>query len=276
MGTIVVTGGSDGIGAAAALQLTQMGHEVLITGRSREKLGAVHTRLVAAAPVGVVVPDPISADLSSLDEVRRLAALLLERCPRVDVLVNNAGLMGRRRETSVDGFELVFAVNHLAPFLLTNLLLERLQASDGRVITTSSGQSGRADIDFDDLQRERKWRALQSYGGSKLANVWFTSELARRTAVPATCFFPGPTSTHLARNTPLGDLLMSLARVFTRSPEEAAGTLTWLSTDPEGAHPRAVCYEDRKPAKVSSRGQDTVAAARLWDVSAVLVGLVPA
>ena len=276
MGTIVVTGGSDGIGAAAALQLTQMGHEVLIQGRSRDKLGAVHARLVAAAQDGVVVPEPVVADFSSLDDVRRFATVLLERCPRVDVLANNAGGLTSKRQTSADGFELTFAVNHLAPFLLTNLLLERLQASDGRVVTTSSGQSRKADIDFDDLQREKKWRALQSYGGSKLANVWFTSELARRTAVPAMCFFPGPAPTQLARNTPFGDIVMLLSRPFLQSTEEAAGMLTWLSTDPEGAHPSAVCYEKRKPAKVSSRGQDTVAAARLWDVSAELVGLVPA
>src|SRR5262245_40009166 len=137
MATIVLTGASDGIGAAAAVELTQLGHTVLATGRSEEKLERVHERMVEAAPDDVDVPDPIALDLAAMANVRQLAAMTLERCATIDVLANNAGLQTARRETSPDGYELVLAVNHLAPFLLTNLLLERVQQSGGRVVTTS-------------------------------------------------------------------------------------------------------------------------------------------
>jgi NAD(P)-dependent dehydrogenase (short-subunit alcohol dehydrogenase family) len=273
MGTIVLTGASDGIGAAAAVELTQMGHQVLGTGRSQSKLDGVYRRMVDAAPAGVEVPEPIALDLDALANVRRLADVVLERCPQIDVLANNAGMQISRRETSPDGFELVLAVNHLAPFLLTNLLLERVQASGGRVVTTSSGAHMFGNIDFDDLQRERKWRAFSSYGGSKLANIWFTSELARRTDVPATCFHPGAVNTELGRGTRLSEILKPVLGRLMRSPEDGADTLVWLATDAEGAAPHAVYYARRKPGRLSNRAKDTAAAARFWDVSAELVGL---
>jgi NAD(P)-dependent dehydrogenase (short-subunit alcohol dehydrogenase family) len=273
MGTIVLTGASDGIGAAAAVELTQLGHTVLGVGRSQQKLDAVHARMVAAAPDGVDVPVPISLDLASLSEVRRLADMVLARCPQVDVLANNAGLQSRQRETSPDGYELVLAVNHLAPFLLTNLLLERVQASGGRVVTTSSAVHRVGNIDFDDLQREKKWRSFSSYGGSKLANIWFTSELARRTGVPATCLHPGGVNTELGRGTPMQSITKPIMGVFMRTPEAGADTLVWLCVDDEGAHPHAVYYANRKPARLSARAKDTEAAKRFWDVSAELVGI---
>ena len=273
MATIVLTGASDGIGAAAAVELTQLGHTVLGVGRSQEKLDAVHARMVAAAPNGADVPVPISLDLASMSEVRRLAAMVLERCPQVDVLANNAGIQTSKRETSPDGFELVLAVNHLAPFLLTNLLLERVQSSGGRVVTTSSGGHRMGNIDFDDLQRERKWRAFSAYGGSKLANIWFTSELARRTDVPATCLHPGGVNTSLGRGTRMAAVLKPLIGRFMRTPEAGADTLVWLCTDDEGAHPHALYYASRKPGHLSTRAQDTDAAKRFWDVSAELVGI---
>ncbi|MET0896119.1 MAG: SDR family NAD(P)-dependent oxidoreductase [Acidimicrobiia bacterium] len=273
MGTIVLTGASDGIGAAAAVEFTQLGHAVLATGRSQQKLDAVHARMVEAAPAGVQVPEPIAADLAAMDDVRDLAEQVLARCATIDVLANNAGLQARRRQTSPDGFELDFAVNHLAPFLLTNLLLERLQASHGRVVTTSSVAHRFGGIDFDDLQMERRWRVLSSYGRSKLANIWFTSELARRTGVPATCFHPGTVATQLGRGTPGAGVLEPLARRVVRSPEAGADTLVWLATSDEGAHPNATYYMNRKPGRLSSRARDAEAAERLWDVSAQLVGL---
>ena len=164
-------------------------------------------------------------------------------------------------------------MNHLAPFLLTHLLLERVQASNGRVVTTSSSAHRGGDIDFDDLQMEHRWRSFRSYGRSKLANIWFTSELARRTGVPATCFHPGGVKTDLFRGQRAAGALTSLGGRFMRTPEEGADTLVWLATDEEGASPRAVYYADRKPGRLSGRAQDTAAAARLWDVSATLVGV---
>ncbi|MET0894993.1 MAG: SDR family NAD(P)-dependent oxidoreductase [Acidimicrobiia bacterium] len=273
MGTIVLTGASDGIGAAAAVELTKLGHTVVATGRSQQKLDAVRARMVAAAPADVSVPEPIALDLAAQANVRRLAEMVLERCPQVDVLANNAGMHTRKRETSPDGFELVLAVNHLAPFLLTNLLLERVQSSGGRVVTTSSGAHRSASIDFDDLQREKKFRSLSAYGGSKLANIWFTSELARRTNVPATCLHPGLVKTELGRGTPMSTALKPVLGPFMRTPEAGADTLVWLCTDDEGAHPHAVYYANRKPAKLSARAKDVDAARRFWDVSAELVGI---
>src|SRR5713226_9115523 len=135
---MVVTGASAGIGAAAAIEFTRQGHQVLATGRSPAKLAAVHEQMVTAAPSGLDVDVPVAADLARLDEIRRLAAVVLDRCPHLDVLANNAGLQTSRRMVSFDGFEMTFAVNHLAPFLLTNPLLERLGSSGGRVVTTSS------------------------------------------------------------------------------------------------------------------------------------------
>jgi NAD(P)-dependent dehydrogenase (short-subunit alcohol dehydrogenase family) len=270
MGTIVITGASAGIGAAAAIELTRQGHEVLATGRSPSKLAAVHAKMVAAAPTGLAVPDAVVAELSSLAEVHRLSDLVLDRCPTLDVLANNAGMQTRRREVSADGFEMVLAVNHLAPFLMTNLLLERLRSSGGRVVTTSSSVHRVGKIDLDDLQLEKHWSGFRrSYGGSKLANVLFTRELMRRDTVPATCFHPGGVKTDLGRNSRLG----SIALPFGRTPEEGAATLVWLATTDEGGKPSAIYYADGKPAKVSATGSDAELARRLWDASAQLVGL---
>jgi len=274
MGTIVLTGASDGIGAAAAVELTQLGHEVLATGRSQAKLDVVHRRMVDSAPDDVTVPEPIACDLSRLDAVRDLSAQVLERCPRIDVLANNAGMQTRRREVSADGYELNFAVNHLAPFLMTNLLLDRVTETSGRVVTTSSSVHRVGNIDFDDLQREKgRWTRFSSYGSSKLANIWFTTELRRRSSVPATCFHPGSVNTELVRDVPMQSMVKAAAKLFARTPEAGADTLVWLATDQEGATPHAVYYANRKPGRLSARAQDAAAATRLWDVSAELVKL---
>jgi NAD(P)-dependent dehydrogenase (short-subunit alcohol dehydrogenase family) len=220
------------------------------------------------------VPEPIAADFASLAEVRRLADAILDRCPTLDVLANNAGLQSRERAQSADGFELVMAVNHLAPFLLTNLLVDRLTASGGRVVTTASGAHRFGSVDFDDLQFESKWRSMRSYGRSKLANIWFTSELARRTGLPATCYHPGGVRTDMGRDTRMDKYMNSfLARRVLRAPEEGADTLVWLATGGEGAAPHAVYYSSRKPARMSKAAVDAADAARFWDESAAMVGI---
>jgi NAD(P)-dependent dehydrogenase (short-subunit alcohol dehydrogenase family) len=273
MATIVLTGASAGIGAAAAVELTAYGHTVVASGRSEAKLAAVHERMVQIAPPDLEVPEPILADLADLDDVRHLAASVLDRCDVVDVLVNNAGLHTRQRQESADGFELMFAVNHLAPFLLSNLLGDRLAASDGRVVTTSSSAHRIGKIDFDDLQHERSWRSFRVYGTTKLANIWFTSELGRRAALPASCFHPGSVNTELGRDSWLANLIQPVLTRGLRTPEHGADTMVWLATSDEGAAPRAVYYVDRKPGRTSSRARDAASAARLWDVSSELVGL---
>ena len=270
MATVVLTGASDGIGAAAAVMLTAQGHDVVATGRSVQKLQAVHKRMVAIAPDDLVVPAPLVADLGSLAEVRRLASEIGERVDRVDVLANNAGLTTGRREVSADGFELTLAVNHLAPFLLTRLLLEKLTASGGRVVTTSSAVHRLGRLDLDDLQLERRWWRLRSYGNSKLANILFTGELRRRTGIPASSFHPGAVNTELSRDSTLTRLVKRFGR-YMRSPEQGADTLVWLATMPEGQAPSALYYADRKPARTSSAARDHDLAARLWDRTAELV-----
>jgi NAD(P)-dependent dehydrogenase (short-subunit alcohol dehydrogenase family) len=272
MAVVVLTGASAGIGAAAAVELTRMGHQVLASGRSGEKLQSVAARMRAAAPAGGAVPDPVVADLASLAEVRRLAATVLDRCPVVDVLANNAGLAPRTRQRSEDGFELTFAVNHLAPFLLTNLLRDRLAASSGRVVTTSSAVHRVGRIHFEDLTLGNRWAPMRAYSQSKLANILFTAELRRRTGLPATCFHPGSVNTELSRDSRLS----GMARVFgafMRTPERGADTLVWLASSDEGASPRALYYVNRAPKRTSAAATDDAAAARLWEESAKMVGL---
>src|SRR4051794_38051535 len=190
--TVVVTGASSGIGAAGAKKLGRLGAEVAPVGRHRGRLDAVASRIPGAA-------EPLTADFASLGEVRSLADRLLERHPRIHVLVNNAGTATGRPELSTDGYEQVLAVNHLAPFLLTNLLLDRLRESaPARIVATSSIVHMQAWIDLEDLQLERGWSLTRSYGNSKLANILFTRSLARRLedqGLVANCFHPGAVRT---------------------------------------------------------------------------------
>jgi NAD(P)-dependent dehydrogenase (short-subunit alcohol dehydrogenase family) len=269
---IVLTGASAGIGAAAAVELTRQGHQVLATGKSPAKLAAVHERMRTAAPPGLTVPPAIPADLADLGEVRLLTEIVLDRHPRLDVLVNNAGIQPNRHLVSPDGFELAFTVNHLAPFLLTTLLAERIRASGGRVVTTSSSNHAKGHLDFSDLQMERRWVASMAYDRSKLANILFTKELRRRTGIAASSFHPGTVTTDLNRDSSLARWLKPFERYVMAAPEKGADTLVWLATDPEGAAPSAPYYYKRKPHETSAEAQDERLAARLWDVSAELVG----
>ncbi|MBE8520465.1 SDR family NAD(P)-dependent oxidoreductase [Amycolatopsis sp. H6(2020)] len=273
MGYHVITGASAGIGAAAALELTRRGHRVLALGRSPAKLADVHRRMLAAAPSGVEVPEPLCGDLASLAEVRRLAGEILDRCDRIDVLANNAGVQPSRRRESPDGFEFAFAVNHLAPFLLTHLVLERIADSGGRVVTTSSSTHWKADLDLADLPMTRRWRAGAAYSRSKLANILFTAELRRRTGIAASSFHPGDISTDLNRDSPFVRIVKPFERFVFTTPDKGAETLVWLATDPEGAAPSARYYADRKPAETAAAAQDDDLARRLWEISTELTGL---
>lgn len=273
MSAIVITGASAGIGAAAAIELTRLGHCVLALGRSPAKLAAVHRRMLAAAPPPVDVPAPLACDLASLGEVRRLAATIAERCPRLDVLVNNAGVQPARRQLSPDGFELTFAVNHLAPFLLTNLLVDHLRASGGRVITTASSNHADGEIDLSDLQMERGWSSGAAYDRSKLANVLFTIELAARTGLPASSFHPGSITTDLNRESRWFRVEKIVEFFIYGRPARGADTLVWLATSAEGAAPAAPYYVNRAPAEISPRARDRQLGTGLWEASEALVGL---
>ncbi|MBO0689376.1 MAG: SDR family NAD(P)-dependent oxidoreductase, partial [Candidatus Dormibacteraeota bacterium] len=232
----------------------------------------------AAEAGGGADVDVLLADLASLASVRGLAAEVLARYPRVDVLVNNAGAMYTRRETTQDGLERTWALNHLAPFLLTALLLDRLQGSaPARILTTSSDSHGGKQIPFDDLDAERSYEGMRRYGQTKLANILFTAELARRlegSGVTANCFHPGFVASGFARNNgPLVRLGMHLARPFARSPQRGAETLVWLADSPDVAGETGGYFVDRRRVTPSRAAQDAAAARRLWEVSEEQVGL---
>lgn len=273
MGDIVITGASAGIGAAAAIELTRQGHRVLAIGRSEAKLAAVHRRMVAIAPRGTEVPAPAAADFASLAEVRRLAALVLDRCPTLDALVNNAGIQPVKRQLSPDGFELTLAVNHLAPFLLTNLLVERLRRSGGRVVTTSSSNHADGRLDLSDLHLQRCWSPAAAYDRSKLANVLFTLEFAARTRLAASCFHPGSVTTDLNRDSRWFRLVKLFEWFVYDQPAQGAKTLVWLAISPEGGAPTAAYYVNCAPTPLAEHARDRELAARLWEVSERLVGL---
>jgi NAD(P)-dependent dehydrogenase (short-subunit alcohol dehydrogenase family) len=272
---VIVTGGSDGIGAAAARALARRGDHVIVTGRSPAKTRALAAETGAEAHV---------VDFAQLSEVRELAAELRARYQAVDVLLNNAGLIaGRQRTVTADGHELTFQVNHLAPFLLTRLLKDRLTAASGRVITTSSsaGAASDARIVLDDLDMADGYDGLRAYKASKLANVLFTRELARRLGplgVTAAAVHPGLVRTQWGHSGPGAVRLFTTSplRRFMRSPERGADTLVWLSTTEPGADWQSGgYYANRKPAKASPAADDLALAAQLWDRSAVMCGLQP-
>jgi retinol dehydrogenase 12 len=268
---IVVTGASSGIGAAAAIELASRGALVVPVGRDRRRLEAIARR---------VGSEPLACDFASLAAVRRLAAQLLERYPRIDVLANNAGLVAGKRTTTEDGFELTFAVNHLAPFLLTNLLRERLQTSSpARVVNTSSDAHRSGLLDLEDLDGERRWSTWSAYSRSKLANILFTRSLAQRlesTGVTANCLHPGVIRTRLGRGAQLPIRAgWRLASAFFGSPAKGAATIVYLAGAPEVATITGAYFVDCRQATPSAQAQDDELAERLWQKSAQLVGLDP-
>ena len=274
--TVLVTGGTGGIGRATALSLATMGAHLAITGRDRERCTDA-AREIRAAGAGRV--DVFVADMSSQSEVRRLADEVLQGLPRIDVLVNNVGGYWNTRHVTADGLERTFALNHLAPFLLTSLLLDRLKESaPARVVTVSSGAQAMGRIDFDDLQGERSYSGARAYSQSKLANVLFTYELARRlpaSAVTANSLHPGVVRTSFGADDPAGvqRLLMPLVRPFMKTPAQGAATSIHLASSPDVEGVTGRYFANSKPRRSSKRSYDEAAAARLWQVSADLVGL---
>ncbi len=275
--TVLVTGGTGGIGKATAAALAAMGARVGITGRDLGRAAVVAAQI--AEQTGNAAVDPFAADLSVQAEVRRLAAEVLAAYPRLHVLVNNVGGSWAHRHVTPDGLERTFAVNHLAPFLLTNLLLNRLRASaPARVVTVSSGAQSMGRIDFDDLQSERRYSGQHAYSASKLANVMFTYELARRlegSGVTATVLHPGVVRTSFGAEDPVPyfRLLVPLARPFMKTPERGASTSVYLASSPEVEGVTGRYFADRGPKRSSAASYDQQAAARLWQVSCDLVGL---
>lgn len=274
--TVLVTGGTGGIGRAAAIGLASMGARVGITGRDRDRAEAA--AIAIARESGNTGVDVFVADMSSQAEVRRLAEEVLATYPRLDVLLNNVGGFWSHRHETADGLEHTFALNHLAPFLLTSLLLERLKASaPSRVVTVSSGAQSMGKIDFDDLMGERKYSGQRAYNQSKLANVMFTYDLAKRlagTGVTATVLHPGMTSTAFSAEDPARVFapLVAVMRPFMRSPQKGAETPVYLASSPEVEGVTGRYFANRKVKESHTSSYDTEITARLWRVSADLVG----
>jgi NAD(P)-dependent dehydrogenase (short-subunit alcohol dehydrogenase family) len=275
--TALVTGGTGGIGRATALRLASMGARVGITGREAGRTQRAAAEIASEAASGTV--DAFAADMSSQAEVRRLAEEVLAAYPRLDVLVNNAGGFWSHRHVTPDGLEHTFALNHLAPFLLTSLLLDRLiQSAPARIVTVSSGAQSMGKIDFDDLMGEHKYSGQTAYNQSKLANVMFTYELARRlagTGVTATALHPGMTNTSFSAEDPSRAFapLVMVMRPFMKKPERGADTPVYLASSPDAAGLTGQYFANQEAKKSNASSYDTAAAARLWQVSAELVGM---
>jgi retinol dehydrogenase-14 len=270
---VLITGGTSGIGRAAATALAAMGAEVAVTGRSRQRGEAAVEEIRDTS--GNERVSLMLADLAVQTEVRGLAEEFRERYDRLDVLVNNAGIIQSKRTETPDGLELTLAVNHLAPFLLTNLLLDLLKESaPSRIITASSEARRGAQIDFEDLQSERRYRAFKVYGMTKLANILFTYELAERlegTGVVANCLHPGGVNTNFgANNRSFGTLLFRAFKPFMRTPEQGADTIVYLAISPEAGKMTGRYLTDRKVVASFNEPHDEATQKRLWEVSETL------
>jgi NAD(P)-dependent dehydrogenase (short-subunit alcohol dehydrogenase family) len=277
--TVLVTGGSGGIGKATALGLAAMGARIAIAGRNgdRSEGAADQIRAVGGGEVEVFV-----ADLSSQSEVRRLAEEVLQRLSRIDVLVNNVGGYWNTRHVTADGLERTFAVNHLAPFLLTALLVGRLkQSAPARVVTVSSNAHALGRIAFDDLQGEVSYSGARAYSQSKLANVLFTYELARRlraTSVTASALHPGVVRTSFGAEDPgrFQRLFTPVIRPFMKSTARGAATSIHVASAPDLEQVTGRYFTNSKLKRSSKRSHDEADAARLWEMSADLVGVAAA
>jgi NAD(P)-dependent dehydrogenase (short-subunit alcohol dehydrogenase family) len=272
----MVTGATDGIGKATAMALAQMGATVVVAGRSEQKCVATVEQIVQKT--GNQQVEHMLSDFSVLAEVRQLAADFVRRNDRLDVLVNNAGAMFLRRSLSPDGYEMTFAVNHLAPFLLTHLLLDIIKASaPARIVNVASGGHRRKVLDFDDLQSRKGYSPMRVYGKSKLANMLFTYELAHRlkgTSVTVNAMHPGFVRTNMgANNGWFVRLMLPLIHIASLTPEQGARTAVYLASSPEVEGVSGKYFINCAPARSSRASHDKEAAARLWQASAEMVGL---
>jgi len=276
--TVVITGGNSGIGRATAVALARAGARTVITARDRARGEAAVAAIGDEAGAGSV--HLVVFDLADLASVRAGAAEVLERFDRIDVLVNNAGLVLTDRAVTVDGYEATFAINHLGPFLFTMLLLDRLRAdTPSRIVNVASTahRSARRGLPFDDLQSTHTYKGMRVYGESKLANILFTVELARRlagTGVTANCLHPGTVATGYARDGDTHGFLafgVKVIKPFVKTPEQGARTSVDLATSPEVADVSGGYFVNAKRRSPSKAAQDADAARRLWAASEALV-----
>jgi len=274
--TVVITGGTSGIGAVAAEKLAQMGARIVLVARDKSRGEGTLARLRTRAPnLGHRVH---YADLTRISEMKRVATEIAETEPRIDVLINNAGAMFATRKLTEDGLEFTFALNHMAYFVVTQGLRERLLASaPARVVNTASPAHQGASLEFDDLQLTESFGAMKAYGRSKLCNILFTRELARRlhgTGVTANCLHPGFVATRFGDES--GGLIsrfVGLAKLLAISPAIGAETIVYLASSPEIAATTGQYFHKCRPIAPSREAQNDKTAHLLWERSATLAGL---
>ena len=264
---VVVTGGTSGIGQVAAVELARQGARIVLIARDRARVAQALAEISGARPG--VAHRAVYADLASIGQTRRVGAEIVATEPRVDVLINNAGALFNRRQLSPDGLEMTFAVNHMAYFVLTEALRPALAASaPARIVNTASGAHLGAKLDFDDLQSEHAYSGFQVYGRSKLCNILFTRELARRlqgSGVTANSLHPGFVATRFGdRSGGLLQAVMPIAKLGAISPSRGAETIVYLASSPEVAAVSGLYFYRSRPETPTPEAQDDVAAARLW------------
>jgi NAD(P)-dependent dehydrogenase (short-subunit alcohol dehydrogenase family) len=274
--TVVITGATSGIGEVAACGLAQQGARIVLVARDRGRGEQTLKRLELIAPGRNHVVH--YANLSRLAEMRRVSEEIAASEARIDVLINNAGAIFGTRQVTGDALELTFATNHMAYFVVTNLLLERLKATPGaRIVSTSSDAHRRAKLDFDDLQSEKGYSASGTYGRTKLMNVLFTRELSRRlagTGVTANCLHPGFVATRFGdASGGLMSLGLRAAKKFALTPEEGANTIIYLASSPEVEGVSGKYFHKCKQVLPTAQAQSDGDARRLWDISAELSGV---
>lgn len=274
--TVVITGGTSGIGEVAALELAQMGARIVLVGRDKPRAQTTLARLRERGPG--LAHTVHYADLTRLAEMKRVAAQIAGAEPRIDVLINNAGAMFAARRVTEDGLERTFALNHMAYFVVTAGLRERLTASAGaRIVNTASDAHRGAMLDFDNLQSEKGFGALQAYGRSKLCNILFTRELARRlhgTGVTANCLHPGFVATRFGdQSGGLISHMVWLAKYFAIPPTEGAKTVVYLASSPEADGVSGKYFYKCRATTPSPAAEDDQAASALWERSVALAGV---
>jgi len=269
----LITGASAGIGKEMASQIAGSGVTVVMVARSRERLATAQEEIRREVPAART--DLLVADLSSQAEIRALASEFRNKYDRLDILINNAGVLAQNRSLTVDRIETTFAANHLGYFLLANLLLETIKSSSpARIVNVSSAAHRSARLDFDDLQNEKRYSGFFVYCESKLANVLFTYELARRlegTGVTANCFHPGAIATQLFRDQTF--LVRLGTQLFLKSPAKGAETGVYLAISPEIEGVTGKYFANKRAARSNKQSYDKAAAKRLWEVSAEMTGL---
>jgi NAD(P)-dependent dehydrogenase (short-subunit alcohol dehydrogenase family) len=270
---VVITGATSGIGQVAAERLAGMGARIVLIARNEARAASTLARLRDKSPNNA--HRAFYADLSSIEEVKRVAREIASSESRIDVLMNNAGAIFSRREVTVDGLERTFALNHVAYFVLTLGLEEQLRSgAAARIINTSSGAHRSASLDFEDLQSTRGYRAFPAYSRSKLCNILFTRELARRyqgTSVTANCLHPGFVATRFGNDAawPLS-LALRIGKMFAISPENGAETMVYLASSNDVAGISGRYFDQCKPVELKKEASDDAAAQRLWNETARL------